>query len=94
MSFPRKRNGYVDDGNPSKRQRRCPNCSSSAFKTTVSLEHCASCNYTVDYWGNGGNDVADAYELRRNREHEMQQEAIRRKEEELWRQEEEMWRYE
>ena len=81
MTFPRTRNGYIDDGAPLKQQIKCPNCNSSAFKTTVSLEHCASCNYTVDYWGNGCNDVAMAYEQRR-----IYEEEIRRQQEE-WREE-------
>ena len=45
--------------------RKCPNCNSSNYTESISIERCHSCGYEVDYWGNGGNAVADAYESRR-----------------------------
>lgn len=35
----------------------CPNCKSSKYIETISLEYCASCGLKCDYWGNGANDI-------------------------------------
>jgi hypothetical protein len=40
---------------------KCPNCQSIKYKQTTSRDHCPACNYQVDYWGNGANDVAKRY---------------------------------
>ncbi len=67
MTFPRERNGYVDDGSllrASNRRDKCPNCGSSNYRETVSREECKSCGLVCDYWGEGVNDVYREYEAR------------------------------
>lgn len=64
MTYPRYRNGYVDDGSlikASNRLDRCPNCGSSNYRETVSKEECKSCGLVCDYWGKGTNDVYRSY---------------------------------
>lgn len=64
MTYPRSRNGWTDDGTTirvSNTQLCCPNCGSNSFKQTVSLEKCDSCGLQMDYWGQGGNSVYEAY---------------------------------
>ncbi len=89
MTYPRTRNGHVDDGSlirASNRRDTCPNCGSSNYRETVSREECKSCGLVCDYWGGGTNAVYDAYEAR---EHARQRAA----EEEERRQQEAEWRY-
>jgi len=69
----RTRNGWVDDGSPirsSNRQDQCPNCGSSKYIETISLEECESCGLRCDYWGPGANTV---YEDMMDRDHALQQ---------------------
>lgn len=58
----RYKNGYVDNGslvnNHSSKGQTCPNCKSRNFKETISREKCYSCDYEVDYWGDGANETA------------------------------------
>lgn len=75
--YPRTRNGWVDSGEGLLSNRgktlRCPNCKSSQYTETISLEHCSSCNYRVDYWGGGSNEVAEKYfKQQHDAEQEMQ----------------------
>jgi hypothetical protein len=57
--YPRSKNGYVDSGKPVACSigRKCPNCGSSQYRSTVSLESCPACGLRCDYWGGGSNDV-------------------------------------
>lgn len=49
-------NGWVDDGHSvNKPNARCPNCGSSDYKETISMESCKSCGIVFDYWGGGAN---------------------------------------
>ena len=60
MSFPRAKNGWVDDGRlvaNGPHVRRCPNCNSIRFRETVSMEKCDACGLECDYWGGGPNEV-------------------------------------
>lgn len=87
MTYPRTRNGHVDDGSlirASNRLDRCPNCGSSNYRETVSKEECSSCGLVCDYWGGGTNAVYDAWLNRRDA-------AQRRAEEERDRAEREEW---
>lgn len=60
MSFPRSKNGWVDDGRPvlnGPGKRLCPNCNSPRFRETISTEKCDACGLECDYWGNGANEI-------------------------------------
>jgi hypothetical protein len=86
MTYPRTRNGYVDDGSlitASNRRDRCPNCGSSNYRETISLEECKSCGLRCDYWGGGTNEVYESM-MKRNhaRERAMQEEEDRKQREE------------
>lgn len=59
MSVSRRHNGHTDDGTPVG-TNRCPNCESTRFVETVSMEHCPDCGLRCDYWGGGANDVYKA----------------------------------
>jgi len=62
MTYPRYKNGYVDDGhliNNHSGQQTCPNCGSTDYRETVSLEECSTCGLQCDYWGKGTNDIYD-----------------------------------
>jgi len=68
MTYPRSRNGHVDDGSLIKAHNRrdtCPNCGSHSYRETVSMESCDACGLRMDYWGGGGNSVYNQYEARR-----------------------------
>lgn len=83
MTYPRYRNGYVDDGSLIKarnRHNKCPNCGSSNYRETVSKEECSSCGLVCDYWGNGTNGVYESYLARRDAENAERE---RRRQEEL-----------
>lgn len=85
MSYPRYNNGYVDDGklvNNHNGIQKCPNCNSTNYRETVSLEECTSCGLRCDYWGAGANDV---YYNMMARNHAA--------EEERWRLERATWNY-
>lgn len=48
----RERNGYIDDGHSiSNASKRCPNCQSTDYTETISLERCKTCGLEFDYWG-------------------------------------------
>lgn len=95
MTYPRSRNGHVDDGSlirASNRQDCCPNCGSNRYRETVSMERCESCGLQMDYWGGGGNEVYERYQARehaRQREAEYQREQQMREE---WERESEYYR--
>jgi ribosomal protein L37AE/L43A len=77
MTWPRIRNGHVDDGSPitaSNRRPRCPNCGSDRYRETLSLERCDSCGLQMDYWGGGPNHVYERYERARNARLEAERE--------------------
>ena len=61
IKFPRKNhNGLVDDGKELQGEDAvCPNCSSSSYYETVSIEECRYCGLFCDYWGDGGNKIYD-----------------------------------
>jgi hypothetical protein len=64
MNYPRERNGWTDDGSPiraSNQREKCPNCGSSQYRETVSMEKCGACGLQCDYWGGGSNAVYDDY---------------------------------
>lgn len=91
MTYPRYRNGYVDDGSlikASNRLDRCPNCGSSNYRETVSREECKSCGLVCDYWGGGTNAVYDAWDARRRAKIAAEEEERERREREEW----ESWR--
>lgn len=75
----RYKNGYVDDGREVGVKSNCPNCNSTRYFQTVSREWCDSCKYEFDYWGGGGNEVAQR--LQERRIHEYHMERLRRDEE-------------
>ncbi|MEY2665478.1 MAG: hypothetical protein RLZZ480_583 [Candidatus Parcubacteria bacterium] len=77
FSTPRERDGWVDDGSriSSTKKEKCPNCGSEKYFQTVSTEQCPSCGLRFDYWGNGGNDVYEAYRQRRAAEAEHRRQA-------------------
>lgn len=63
--YPRERNGWVDDGKlitASNRRDSCPNCGSSNYRETISMEKCDDCGLVCDYWGDGTNAVYREYE--------------------------------
>jgi ribosomal protein S27AE len=64
MTYPRSRNGHVDDGSlikASNRRDKCPKCGSANYRETLSREECSSCGLVCDYWGGGGNAVYEQY---------------------------------
>lgn len=66
MTYPRySNNGYHDDGHrvnvPRSGVQHCPNCGSTSYRETVSLESCDDCGLRFDYWGDGANDVYDRF---------------------------------
>jgi hypothetical protein len=82
MTYPRSRNGHVDDGSLIKahnRRDRCPNCGSHSYRETVSMESCDTCGLRMDYWGGGGNAVYEAY-LSRHYAQQEQAEWLRQRE--------------
>ena len=85
MTYPRERNGWIDSGEGLHSNRgktlHCPNCNSTSYTETISREHCSKCNYTVDYWGSGTNDVAESYFKRKAYREEMAEIERRRQEE-------------
>ena len=88
MTYPRTRNGHVDDGSlirASNRRDTCPNCGSSNYRETVSREECKSCGLVCDYWGGGTNAVYEAYEAGEHARQRAQEEADRRQQEAEWR---------
>jgi ribosomal protein L37AE/L43A len=75
VTYPRSRNGHVDDGSlikASNRRDRCPNCGSHSYRETVSMESCDACGLRMDYWGGGANKVYEAFQ---SRQHAQQQAA-------------------
>ena len=91
MTYPRTRNGHVDDGSLIKatnRRDRCPNCGSANYRETLSREECTSCGLVCDYWGGCTNAVYDAYSARQEAQQQRAQEARDREEQEAW----EAWR--
>ena len=87
MTYPRTKNGYVDDGSlirASNRQNKCPNCGSSNYRETVSREECNSCGLVCDYWGGGTNAVYDAYLSRHHAQQRAAEAERERKEREEW----------
>jgi hypothetical protein len=77
-TFPRSRSGYnLDNGSSvDSAQKKCPNCGSSRYRETVSLEECSDCGLRCDYWGGGANEIHAAMMQRNYRREE--QEAERR----------------
>lgn len=87
MTYPRERNGWVDDGAPlsSSRNLKCPNCGSSNYKETISMEKCNSCGLVCDYWGGGTNAVYESYLANHYaREQAKEDERRRAEEEQRW----------
>lgn len=75
MTYPRSRNGHVDDGSLIKaanRRDRCPNCGSHSYRETMSMESCDACGLRMDYWGGGGNAVYERYMDDRDVRHEAE----------------------
>ena len=69
--MPRERNGYIDDGHQiSNASKHCPNCNSTDYTETVSLERCKTCGLEFDYWGEGGNAVYKAWAAARQEREE------------------------
>lgn len=59
------KNGWVDDGKSIRSARKnCPNCGSSNYIESVSLEKCHDCGLQFNYWGAGGNDVYLEYQAK------------------------------
>ena len=72
-TFPRSRNGYRDNGQTiSALDERCPNCGSSQYRQTISVEECSACGLRCDYWGEGANKVYTDMMARRHREKEKE----------------------
>ena len=68
MVFPREHKGYIDDGKNLSPEKKCPNCNSSKYIETVSLEKCTDCGLECDYWsGSGANEVYEGM-MERKRE--------------------------
>jgi len=84
MAYHNERNGWVDNGKKLNNEP-CPNCGSKNFAETVSREYCPDCKMECDYWGDGSNEVYDAYCERKWSEDE------RRREEDFRRQMREEW---
>jgi hypothetical protein len=59
------KNGYVDNGKPVSKGKRCPNCNSQNYTETISLEQCDDCKLEFNYWGGGGNSVYDSWSNRK-----------------------------
>jgi ribosomal protein L37AE/L43A len=86
MTYPRSRNGWLDDGSlikASNRRDNCPKCGSANYRETISMEKCNSCGLQFDYWGGGGNEVYREWEAaealaERRREWEEEYEQERR----------------
>jgi hypothetical protein len=77
VTWPRIRNGHVDNGSlitSSNRLSRCPNCDSDRYRETLSSERCDSCGLQFDYWGAGANHVYERYERARNARPEAERE--------------------
>lgn len=94
MTYPRYRNGHMDDGSLIKahnREDRCPNCGSTRYRETVSLESCDACGLRMDYWGGGGNQVYQAYQAQRYARLEAEEQARQRKQYEEWQAELDHW---
>jgi len=54
---------------------KCPNCGSSEYTCTISLEYCPECGLRCDYHnGDGANDVYEMMMDRQAREREEYQE--------------------
>lgn len=88
MTYPRTRNGHVDDGSlirASNRRDTCPNCGSSNYRETVSREECKACGLVCDYWGGGTNKVYEAHEAREHARQRAAEEEERRRQEAEWR---------
>lgn len=71
----RERNGWIDDGTAIRGGAvKCPNCGSSDYRETVSMEKCNSCGLVCDYWGGETNEVClrylDSYYAEQEREHQ------------------------
>lgn len=78
MTYPRTRNGWLDDGSSistSKQGARCPKCHSSNYRETISKEQCYSCGLICDYWGGHTNAVYDEWLAHRHVQQEQEQEA-------------------
>ena len=76
--YPRTQNGWTDSGEQLRNGRKkCPNCSSSNFKETLSREICYSCGLECDYWRGGANKVYENMMARRDRK-------LRQLQEEQW----------
>ena len=88
MTYPRERNGWTDDGsliNASNRNDNCPNCGSSNYRETISMEKCESCGLQFDYWGGGGNEVyKEWYSAKCRAEKTEREERFRRQMESEW----------
>lgn len=88
MTYPRSRNGWIDDGSPIKASNRrdtCPNCGSSDYRETLSMEKCNSCGLVCDYWGGGTNGVYENYLQKHYDEQERaRDESFRRQYEADW----------
>ncbi len=84
MTYPRAHNGYVDSGKPLAQSlgKRCPNCGSSSYRETVSLESCTSCGLRCDYWGGGANSAYQDYVDAKHERHRLEDEERDRLEEE------------
>ena len=93
MTYPRTRNGWVDDGSlirASNRQDKCPNCGSSNYRETISREECKSCGLVCDYWGGGANKVYEGYLAGHHAQQRARQEEADRKQRQEW-EEEQNW---
>lgn len=90
--YPRERNGYVDDGSlirASNRLDNCPNCGSSNYRETISMEKCEDCGLCCDYWGDGTNKVFEDYLANLHWLEEQKREEERR----AWDADESNWRW-
>jgi len=74
--------GTVDTGR-ALNAKKCPNCGSSQYRETTSLEQCTSCGLRCDYWGGGSNEVYQRMMDRQEFEEDQAREAADRK----WREE-------
>jgi len=93
MTYPRTRNGWVDNGSlitDSNRLVKCPNCGSSNYRETISREECQSCGLVCDYWRGGTNKVYENYQARCHAQEQARQEEADRKQRAEW-EEEQNW---